>query len=50
MLVEFRCKCGYRTVFPGRYDRHVRECEILKKDGKECGTQQEDRTSRLASW
>lgn len=40
MLIEFRCICGYRTVFPGRYDRHVGDCEILKKHRTENGKQE----------
>jgi hypothetical protein len=31
MLVEYKCVCGFRTVFPHKYFKHAKSCEAMKR-------------------
>lgn len=35
MIVEYRCTCGFKTIFPHKYVRHTKSCDIQSQPEKE---------------
>ena len=31
MLIEYRCSCGFRSIFRHQYPGHAESCEVLKR-------------------
>lgn len=49
MLVEYRCACGFRSIFRYKYQDHAASCHLLRerKNGGRSGSP-EDREMRDA--
>lgn len=35
MVVEYRCPCGFKTIFRNKYLTHAKACEVPKQREKE---------------
>ena len=35
MIVEYRCSCGFKTIFPNKYVRHTNSCTDRPQPEKE---------------